>query len=154
MNLKEHSNKELEEKFENFIINIDDYLENFIEKVHQKGYDLDFSIDSLQTLEKYLIGEKIDKNSDDVNDAAAYFGEVVRMNYGGQWICNLDKENNSLYYGLPVITGLGKVKDVLLSPFTSVKSLLLRPRENHFKTIIDNHISPKLLDLDDIPTEK
>ncbi|TNH03023.1 hypothetical protein FHQ30_12985, partial [Pasteurellaceae bacterium Phil11] len=73
MNLKEHSNKELEEKFENFIINIDDYLENFIEKVHQKGYDLDFSIDSLQTLEKYLIGEKIDKNSDDVNDAAAYF---------------------------------------------------------------------------------
>ena len=66
-----------------------------------------------------MVKEKINKDSDDVNDTAAYFGEVVRKKHDGKWICNLDKAFNSLYYGLPVITGLGVVKGVLLSLLTS-----------------------------------
>lgn len=153
MDLKNLTQEQLQEKFDLFLFNIDDYLESFIDKLSELGYNLDYSIESLDTLERYLIEKKIDKNSNDVNDAAAYFGEVVRKKYGGKWVCNLDKENNSLYYGLPVITGLGKVTGVLLSPFSSVKSLLIRPRENHFKTIIENHINPIPVDLNKFPNE-
>lgn len=154
MGLKDLSAQELEEKFENFIFHIDDYLEDFIERADEQGYDLDYSIRSLSDLEDYLTKNKIDQDSDDVNDAAAYFGEVVRTSYGGNWICSLDKEHNSLYYGKPVITGHTEPKDLQLSPFDSVLTFVIRPRENHFFKVLKNHIDPKELDLDKFPTEK
>ena len=153
MSLKNLKKEELEDKFENFIFHLDDYLDEFIKKLEAKGYKLDYSEKSLSILEKYIIEQKINANSDDVNDASSYFGEVVRKKYGGKWICNLDEKTNSLYYGLPVITGLGKIDGVLLSPFTSVKSLIIRPRENHFKIIIDNHINPEEIDWTGFPDE-
>ena len=79
-------------------------------------------------------------------------GEVVRKNYGGKWICNLDNKNNSLYYGYPVIAGHSKF-DVLFSPFHSVKIYLVRPREDHFITAIESQVNPEPLNLDKFPTE-
>ncbi|KQM77872.1 hypothetical protein ASE74_15850 [Pedobacter sp. Leaf216] len=153
MSLKNLTIEELEEKFENFIFNIDDYLESFIDKAEEQGYNLDYSTNSLNDLENYLTKNKIDKDNDDVNDAAAYFGEVVRKNYGGNWICSLDIENNSLYYGKPVIVGHTQPKDLQLSPFDSVLIFVIRPRKNHFLKVVKNHIDPEELDLDEFPTE-
>ena len=102
--MKVNDVKELEDKFNNFIFNIDDYLESIIDKAHELGYNLDYSLRSLHDLEEYLSKNSVDKDSDDVNDAAAYFGEVVRKNFGGTWKCSLNIETNSMYYGKPVIT--------------------------------------------------
>jgi len=154
MRLKDLSVKELEEKFENFIFYIDDYLEDFIERADAQGYNLDYSIRSLSDLEDYLTKNKVDKDSDDVNDAAAYFGEVVRKKYGGSWQCSLDLINNSLHYGKPVIVDYTIPKDLELSPFDSVLLYITRPRKDHFLITIENDIDDEPLNLDEFPTEK
>jgi len=105
-------------------------------------------------LEDYLIKNKIDKDSDDVNDAAAYFGEVVRKKYGGSWQCSLDLKNNSLHYGKPVIVGYTIPNDLELSPFDSVLIYITDPRKDHFLITIENDIDDEPLNLDEFPTEK
>ncbi|MFW0716006.1 hypothetical protein [Pedobacter sp. N23S346] len=152
MSLKNLTEEELEEKFEMFIFNIDDCLEQFIEKTEGKNILLDYSVPSLKLLENYLVENKITINDDDYNDAASYLGEVIRRNYEGKWICNLDKENNSLYYGFPVITKHVNY-DILYSPFHVVKAFLLRHKENLFITSIESQLNPQKIDLSDLPDE-
>lgn len=152
MSLKNLTKKELEEKFEMFIFNMDDCLEQFIEKAEEKEVILDYSISSLKLLENYLSENKTTVDDDDYNDAASYLGEVIRKNYNGQWICNLDKENNSLYYGFPVITKHVNY-DILYSPFHVIKAFLLRHKENLFTTSIESQLNPQKIDLSDLLNE-
>jgi len=152
MALKDLPSKQLEEKFEIFIFNMDDCLEQFIERAEKKEIILDYSILSLKLLENYLLENKTTINDDDYNDASSYLGEVIRKNYNGQWICNLDKENNSLYYGFPVITKHVNY-DILYSPFHVVKAFLLRHKENLFFISIESQLNPQKIDLSDLPNE-
>ncbi|MFD2287264.1 hypothetical protein GJU39_13675 [Pedobacter petrophilus] len=153
MSLEDFTKVELEEKFEMFIFNMDDYLESFIDKVEKQGYNLDYSIKSLTDLENYLTQNKVDKDSDDVNDAAAYFGEVVRKNIGGRWDCDLEDESD-LYYGKPVIVGHTTPDDLMLSPFDSVMIYILRPAKDFFLSVIRSHINDEPINLDEFPTEE
>lgn len=139
MSLVNFPKEKLQDKFDMFMFNLSDYLENFISKLDSKGYKLNYSISSLSVLQDYIINEKITINDDDVNDAGCYFGEVVRRNYGGKWICNLDN-TKSVSYGKPVIIGHTKPQDLILSPIDSVLILIIRPRDNHFLEVIKNHI--------------
>lgn len=152
MTVENLSKEELQEKFELFLFNMDDILEAFVDKLESKGITLDYSLNSLTLLESYLSENKVTIKDDDYNDASEYLGEVVRLKYGGKWICNLDDKDNSLYYGYPVIAGHSKF-DVLFSPFHSVRIYLIRPRENHFKIAIESDINPEPLNLDRFPTE-
>ncbi len=145
--------KELEEKFELFLFNMDDYLEDLMSNSKSLGYNLDLSLTSLNDLEQYIIVKNIQVDSDDYIDISAYLGEVARINYRGQWICNLDKEKNSIYYGFPVIIGLCKVEDVLFSPFHLVKSFILRRKENLFLSSIISLVEPEDINWDKFPTE-
>jgi hypothetical protein len=154
MSLKDLTKEELEEMFGLFMFNLSERLEIFIEKAEQQNLNLDYSLNSLHNLEEYLSVNKVDKDSDDVNKAAAYFGEVVRLNYGGIWKCSLDIKNNSLYYGKPVISGLTIPEDLELSPFDSVLTYVIRPRKDHFLKVIDSYVGPEDDDLDDFPTEE
>jgi hypothetical protein len=153
MSLRNYTQEQLEDKFEMFLFNMSDYLENIIAKAAQQGLMLDYSLDSLENLEAYLKENKITKDSEEVNDAACYFGEVVRKKYGGRWKCSLDLENNSRYYGKPVITEHTTPKDLELSPFDAVIGYTIRPREHHFAKIIENHIETQPLDLSEFPDE-
>ncbi|CEN48568.1 conserved hypothetical protein [Capnocytophaga canimorsus] len=72
--------KELEDKFENFIFNIDDYLESIQNKAKSQGLDFDLSIKSIDLIEKYIVNNDITIENDDYNDLSAYLGEVVRKN--------------------------------------------------------------------------
>ena len=105
-------------------------------KAKKQGYNLDLSLASLKELEQYVIVNNIHIDSDDYTDISAYLGEVAKNNYRGKWICNIDKENNSIYYGFPVITGLCSVEDVLFSPFHVVKAFILRKKEKDFLSSI------------------
>jgi hypothetical protein len=137
--------EELEEKFENYLFNIDEYLESISNKANHQGYNFDYSLDTLNDVENYIIKNNTTIESDDYNDLAAYLGEVLRLNYGGKWICNLDKENNSLSYGFPVIEG-HSIPDVLFSPFHVVKAFILRKKSNLFFEAIESQVNPKDID--------
>jgi len=143
MNLEQLTKEELEEKFEDFLFNLDDCLEEFLKKSFAKGYHFDYSFNSLPLVEKYIIDNNVLVESDDYNDISSYVGEVLRKNAAGsKWICNLDKEQNSLYYGFPVIEG-HSIPDVLFSPFHVVKAFILRKKPNLFYIAMESQINPE-----------
>ncbi len=152
MSLKDLKKEELKEKFDNFLFNLDECLAVFINKLNNKGYTLDYTIDSLDSLEKYIINEKIETNEDDVNDSGCYFGEVVRRKYGGRWVCSLNNKD-SMFYSKPVIIEHTEPEDLELSPIDDVQTLIIRPRQHHFKTIIEGHINPEEIDWAEFPDE-
>lgn len=141
MNLQKLAQEKLKEKFNLFLFEMSDNLEQLEQKTAENGYNLDYSISSLTQIENYIIENKISVNSNDYDGLSTYLGEVVRKNYGGKWICNLDEKNNSLYYGFPVIQDHSKY-DVLFSPFHIVKAFIIRPKGNLFITAIESQINP------------
>ncbi len=143
---------ELNEKFEIFLFNIDDYLESIIDKASKQGYVFDYSLDSLKDMENYINKNHTTIEDDDYNDLSAYLGEIVRLKYGGKWICCLDKVNNSLYYGFPVIEG-HSVTDVLFSPFHIIKAFILRRKPNLFYEAIGSQVNPQPIDWSQFPDE-
>jgi hypothetical protein len=153
MSLQDKSQEELKEMFDVFLSKMDDQLDEFIKKAKKQGYKLDFSSASLNDLEKYLLENNTSVNENDFNDSAAYFGEVVRKNYGGKWQCSLNLTKNSIDYGYPVIVGHTKY-NLELNPFHAVRSYILRKRPDHFQTVIGNDINPDTLDLSHLPSEK
>ncbi len=155
MALKDFTKEELEDKFEFFLITLPDYMEDFIGRAERSGYSLDYSIDSLVALEQYLLKYNVSNQDADYNDAAAYFGEVVRTNYGGEWRCSFEGGPASTSYGLPVLYGFNTY-DLELSPFESVGIFVARPRENHFMTTLNGYVNPlqDKFDLSDLPTEE
>ena len=141
--LEDLSKEELKEKFELFLFNMDDCLEQFEEKTTKQGYNFDYSLDSLPLIEKYIVNNNVDDVGDDYDYICSYVGEVVRKNFkGSKWICNLDDVNNSLYFGFPVITGLCKVEGVLFSPFHVIKAFILRKKPNFLCDAIENQVNP------------
>ena len=152
MSIEDLSTQELEEKFENFLFNMDDYLEQLTSKASDQGIILDFSLGSLKELERYIIENNTKQTDDDYNDISAYLGEVLVQNYGAKWHCNLDNVNNSLYYGFPVLEGHSG-KDVLFSPFHVVKAFILRQKENLFINAIKSQTDPEPIDWSKLPSE-
>ncbi|WP_100073960.1 hypothetical protein [Chryseobacterium camelliae] len=153
MSIENLTTKELEEKFDNFIFNIDDYIESLEDKAEHQDLKLDLSLNSLEDLEQFILKCDISVNSDEYNDCSAYLGEVVVQNFKGKWICNLDKENNSLYYGFPVVIGHSK-EGVLFSPFHVVKAFILRKKHNLFIDAIKSQVEPTEIDWSKFPSEE
>ena len=122
---------------------MDDCLEEFLKKSSLKGYHFDYTFDSLSLVEKYIIENNVIVESNDYNDISSYIGEVLRKNAkGSKWICNLDKKQNSLYYGFPVIEG-HSVPDVLFSPFHAVSNFIAKKKPNLFYIAIESKINAK-----------
>lgn len=148
MNTKER----LQDKFELFMFNMSDYLDDLQSKSEQLGYNLDYTLKSLNDLEDYLTKNEVNENSDDIESIACYFGEVVRKNVGGRWDCDL-KDESDLYYGKPVIIGHTTPDDLMLSPFDSVMIYILRPTKGFFLSVIENDLNDEPINLDEFPTE-
>jgi hypothetical protein len=94
------------EKFQEYLFEMDDVLEVFIEEARQAGVTLDYSEKSLDAIEPYL-KEKLaaEGNRDGLrNQAGRYVGETFRKLIGGKWELCL-KAPNYLYFKLPVISG-------------------------------------------------
>jgi hypothetical protein len=153
MSLENLSKEEIEEKFEIFLFNISDSIEQIEDKANQQNLKFDYTLNSLRNIEIYILKNNTTITDDDYNDLSAYLGEVLRQNSKGKWICNLDKEGNSLYYGFPVITG-HSIDGVLFSPFHLIKAFILRKKENLFKDAIDSQVNPKEIDWSGYPNEE
>lgn len=94
------------EKFQFYLFEMDDVLEAFIAEAKRAGVTLDYSKQSLDALEPYLI-EKLSAETDrDLlrNQAGRYVGEAFRKLIGGHWELCL-KDPDYIYFKLPVVTG-------------------------------------------------
>ena len=66
--------------------------------VGKQGVSLDYSGESLRAIDRLLAGYGSDRGNGDKNMGlvdlvGAYFGEVVRRHYGGEWFENIPPDN-------------------------------------------------------------
>jgi hypothetical protein len=94
------------EKFQFYLFEMDDVLEAFIAEAKQAGVKLDYSKQSLDTIEPYLLEKLAAGANRDLlrNQAGRYLGETFRKLMGGHWELCL-KDPDYIYFKLPVVTG-------------------------------------------------
>lgn len=97
------------EKFERWRAEMSNRIDEWIESHDLCDLNLDFSVNSLENLEDFLINSyTIEDLDDEINrpklDAAvSYIGETIINSLGeSRWIIYLDDESN-IYYGLPCV---------------------------------------------------
>lgn len=143
-NLSIMTEKELLDMFDSFLLKVDFRIEHLKYATKNDGYVWDYSIASLNSLEKLILEKNINENHDLFDDIASYIGEVVCKTYGGKWECCLDKKN-SLFYGLPVISNFNKF-GVLLSPYSLLKIFIQRKKEGQIAHAIEICVNPPEFD--------
>src|ERR1051325_8185095 len=141
------------EKLQHFIFGIDDVMDEFRSDAAAKGFRLDYSLDSLATLEDFILQSGIgndDKDVDARTNCWIYLGETLIRNYGGTWEVSLN-DDNTANYGLYVIVGHTK-SQVEFVPIRYVKAFIIKKQKGFFAEVIQNHVNPKRLDLSHLPT--
>ncbi|MBI3896717.1 MAG: hypothetical protein HY308_00305 [Gammaproteobacteria bacterium] len=137
------------EKFDNFLMSMDDQLDALEAEAQSRNIDLDFSTASVSKLENLfdLMATNADKETIEslVVTFARYLGEIVRLNYGGKWLLPLDDPSN-VYFNTPVITGHTK-EGLEFSPIFAMRAFALRRKPDTLKKAIDAHIKPNPIDL-------
>lgn len=146
------------EELQQYLFHLADNQQEFIEKLHSNGYGLDYSLDNLIELERYVkdMGEQIAwKNK--AESAAylrlgvwSYIGETFRRNFGGGWLVSLH-DSDSIYYGKWVISGFGKL-GLEFDPIGTMISFLLRGKPS-IRSMMESHVHIVPLDLTHLPEE-
>lgn len=154
--MKNLNKEEEEEKLQHFIFSIDDRMENFVDKLSKEGYELDYSLSSLDELERYMIKEQIDNSDENLEirtDCWIYLGEVFRIqSKKAIWEVSLNKENTA-NHGLYVLKGHSD-KGLEFVPIRYIKAFILKKKIGLLKSVFTNHLSPLELNLDEFPTEE
>jgi hypothetical protein len=147
MQRPEYNRAREQEKFEQFLFEMDDVLNQFVDAAAAAGFELDYSFDSLDVLERYCLARKTSNSADDsfVSAAARYYGEVVRKVYGGKWYLEIDNPKH-LLYGLPVLVGYAPSR-VKLSPHQTIRMFAKGKPAGFLKRVIDTDRQPRVLDL-------
>jgi hypothetical protein len=142
------------EKFEEYLFHMDDVLEAFEEQAAQHGFELDYSLDSLDLVEQFAHKLEAKPGSKFADHAAQYLGSVLVEGFGGHWELSLDAKDNSLYYGLPVIVGHTDVDGLQFCPQHIMGLYLARPAKSQLKNAVLADVGDDDFDLDDLPTER
>ena len=127
------------EKFQYFLFEMDDILDDFLMEAGTAGYQSDFSLDSIPLLEAYLLanlGQEVESRLK--NKAARYLGEVFRKDVGGKWELSL-KDPNYLYYKLPVIIGYSN-KPIEFCPVEVIENLAFKEGKGMLRRAVDAHL--------------
>jgi len=130
------------EKFECFLFEMDDVLEAFLAEASAEGIDFDYSLDSLDALEKYVVSQPDEgKSSRFQSRAARYLGEVFRKSVGGRWELCL-KDPNYVYFKVPVLTGYSD-KPIEFCPIEVLGSFTLKKEPGMLKRAVESHLEFK-----------
>lgn len=118
---------------------MDDVLENMVRDAGTHGFELDFSVDSLDRLEEYLLALKREGKPRDFlrTRGARYLGEVFRKELGGNWELCL-KSPRYLYYGLPVVSGYSDL-NIEFCPPEVVANFLHREEPRLLRPALESH---------------
>jgi hypothetical protein len=138
------------ERFDDFIIEMEDQLDALHELAVVYGMALDMSAEDFERLERLfdLVADVVDseRRKDLVVSFARYLGELVCSLFGGKWILALSDET-SAYYNQPVIVGHGVTPDVEFSPIMTMRAYSLKKRPGTIRRAVMAHIRPEPLDL-------
>ncbi len=147
---------EAKEKFEKFLMEMDDQLESLEDIASSKNINLDLTISSVDKLEKLfnLMATNLDKNTKDslIVTFARYLGEIVRNTYGGQWTLPLDDPKN-INFNTPVITGHTQ-GGLEFAPISVMRAFALRRNPGTLKRAIDADININPVDLNGLIEEE
>ena len=146
------------EKLQLFLFELDDHQELFTETAEVEGYTLDYSLDSLLELERYLADKQV--TFLDASDRAlaqrmncwSYVGETFRENFGGGWTVSVD-DPQSVNYGLFVIQGFDAV-GVEFEPLGTLRRYLRQAKPGRLRGLMEAHVHAAPLDLSHLPEEE
>jgi hypothetical protein len=142
--------KAAEDRFEAFLMALDDQVDWLVEQGQNLGIDLDLSPNDLPKLE--LLFDRMTEHADKdhvsrlVITFARHLGEILRQNHGGQWHLSLDDSKNA-NFDTPVIIGHTPIKDLEFAPLSVMRAYALRRKPGTLQRAIDAQVVPKPLDL-------
>lgn len=120
------------EKFDDFLMAMDEQLDWLGDEAAKYGIKLDFSLGDFERLEQLfdLMSEGLDKIavSSLVVIFARHLGELVRLNYGGKWVLPLNDEKN-VNFNTPVIVGHTSIEGLEFAPITVMRAYALRRKK-------------------------
>jgi hypothetical protein len=134
------------DRFQRFLMDIDDVVDEFIEDAASFGFDFDFSEYSLDMLESYCLRRESELNQDErkkdsfVEAAACYLGETVIKHYGGDWTLIID-DPKDIFYGMPVIVGHTKY-DLEFSPHEKIRMFMRQKKTGFLRRVIQAQVNP------------
>ena len=126
------------EKFQYFIFEMDDVLEEFVGLFNKNGFELDYSLSSLDLLENII--DSMEANANDskfVNRCSRYLGEVFIKELGGRWDLSLDNPDN-VYFKLPIVNDYSNL-DIEFCPIAIINNYLVRKRPGLLKEAVSSH---------------
>jgi len=136
------SKQELEDDFEWWITCIPDKIERLEERLPKDIFkQLDYSISSLDILEKYLLEhssfEKIQNDTELWDCCASYLGKTYKRNVpNSKWVVELDNKNN-VFFGIPIL----RISNLIdFEPHSYVSTALNRKKGNLWSVALNRHI--------------
>jgi hypothetical protein len=125
-----------EKELTKLVANADQSLEGFIALGQSFNLQLDYSIESLDDVEKLLVTFKIKSEFEAMKaDAWLYIGQCICKSLGGQWKVSNDLKSYRKHYMLPVVSGFSKFNDEYC-PMIEIDKFLDYSKKSFFKTTI------------------
>ena len=146
------------ERLQLLLFEMPDRQEDFLEAAAAEGYHLNYTLDNLPELERYLRDHATvlawrDKSATAVArrlDCWSYIGETFRENFGGGWNVSLT-DPDSVLYGQFVLQDFGD-RGLEFSPSNTLQAYLLRGKPA-IRSMMEAHIHVAPVDLSDLPEE-
>lgn len=134
---KRLSQEELDE-FQEFLVEMDDVLDPFIESATQAGYKLDYSLDSLGELERLYLDRHAQEDEQLLlNRCARYLGELFRLTVGGRWqLCTTPR---GVYFKLPIIADYSD-RGLEYCPIEIMRTLALRKNPGFLRRTVEGDL--------------
>lgn len=131
--------------FEEWLFALSDKEEEFRNIFNKEtNIDLDYSVDSLDDVEKWLLEtfktkENLlsEENKKILDLIVSYVGGVFRRKLEGKWEIDLENEKNA-YFKLPVI--VSESTPAPISPHTLITASFSRNKGNFISTVLNNAI--------------
>lgn len=144
--------KEALDKFDNFLMVMDDQNESLEQEALKLDIELTYSIDSIDKLESLfnLMAEDADKETIDglIVSFARYLGEIVCKNLDGKWVLSLN-DPKSINYNMPVIVGHAQ-EGLEFSPISTMRAFSIRKKPGFLKQAVYADIEVNPVDLSDL----
>ncbi len=126
-----------EQKLKELVAAADKTLEGFITLGQRFGLKMDYSLESLDEVEKLLVTFKEKPKFEELKtDAWLYIGQCICKSLGGQWKVSNDVSHNRKYYMLPVVDHFSKFNDEYC-PMVAINQFLAYSKKSFFKTTIE-----------------
>jgi hypothetical protein len=116
----------------------DENLESFVELAEDVGFQLDYSLQSLDEVENLLLffEDKVEFEYIEA-DAWLYIGQVICKNLQARWSISNDLNNYREYYALPVVIGFSIYSDELC-PMIEIENFLKNREKGYFRRVIQS----------------